>query len=163
MSCATKPARNCIVRPKFGLDARACDFPFICLTLPCIYSTEGLIGLHFKTFWFFFVWPIFAAFQAFADDAAWKVPNAAFACIVDNAKIYQDTDANPLVIVVQSCLEADPQKALANAVENTGTFAVGQGDSVIILTQTELRCLVEKAPGLRNSDPVLVPRSGLCN
>lgn len=111
----------------------------------------------------FFFWAVVAPLTALADSKVWIIPADKAECIRTHASDYAQHPSNPVVIIVDACPETDTEAALALTTKNTGVTAVGRGDSVLILSHDELRCLetfvIEPSAG----GYVRIPKSMTCD
>lgn len=70
----------------------------------------------------------------------WRISLDQARCIQDNADAYRNIGRDPIVIVVQSCPEADLVAAVQALTENSGLFGTQNGDDIIVMTSEELAC-----------------------
>ncbi|WP_097109525.1 hypothetical protein [Hoeflea halophila] len=78
-----------------------------------------------------------------SEESFWTIPLEKAQCILEHATSYADQGADPVVIIVDACPEVHMAKALASTAVNTGTMTMGHGDSVLIFSLAELKCLSE--------------------
>lgn len=95
-------------------------------------------------------------------EEPWTVSSEQAACLVAHADAYLNFEGDPLVIFLPGCPEPNFTQAMANSSENSGTFNVGAGDPVLVLTKSELRCVVERLTPLPTSEMISIPRRGIC-
>lgn len=95
-------------------------------------------------------------------EEPWIVSSEQASCLVAHADGYLSHDGDPLVIFLPGCPEPDFAQAMANSSENSGAFNVGAGDHVLVLTKSELRCIVERLTPMPSSEMVSIPRRGIC-
>lgn len=107
-------------------------------------------------------WAVIVPMSARAENRVWIIPADKAECIRAHARDYAQHPSNPVVIIVDACPETDTEAALALTTRNTGVTAVGRGDSVLILSHDELRCLetfvIEPSAG----GYVRIPKSLTC-
>jgi hypothetical protein len=96
-------------------------------------------------------------------EGVWKVPVEAFQCIRENADSYLSASKEPIIIVVAACPVVDVADALSSTAQNSGLLKVGGGDSVLILTREELRCLVTTAPEENQDGYVSILKDDTCD
>ena len=71
----------------------------------------------------------------------WVISKAAYDCIVETLPAYLAKSSDPIVIIVDACPEVDLTRALGAVTEATGGFNIGEGDRVLVMLKSELRCL----------------------
>jgi hypothetical protein len=110
--------------------------------------------------------------QAAGDEAAWRVDEAGFECIVRHLDAYSKSQHEPVIIIVPACPEVDPQVALASIAKNSILPAVvkpagdGEGDvaqrkdQIITVPKQALACLGKSTP--QGSGDVLIPKDLRC-
>lgn len=103
---------------------------------------------------------------ALQAEEVWRIPFSAFKCIQENVDSYFTTSSEPIIIVVAACPIANVANALSSTAQNTGLFNIlegNSGDSVIILTREELRCLVATTPEEDQFALVSIPKDNACD
>jgi hypothetical protein len=110
--------------------------------------------------------------QAAGDEAAWRVDEAGFECIIRHLDAYSKSQHEPVIIIVPACPEVDPQVALASIAKNSILPSVveptgdGKGDvakrydQIITVPRQALACLGQSTP--QGSGDVLIPKHLRC-
>lgn len=121
-------------------------------------------GLHFKSLIpAFAIISISSVTPATPQEGFWAVPVERAECIQKNAKRYAEQGSDPIVIVVQGCPEVDMTAALTSSAQNTAAVDVMGGDSVLILTRDELRCLEKTSLETDENGLVRIPKALACD